>query len=110
MDNFLFALFITIAIEVVVAFSLGFKKEREIAMVILVNIITNPALNYFFLVNRYFNFLNDNLALTMTMEFLVVLIEWGILVYVLGGDYKKLFQLSFLMNFCSYMFGVLLFG
>lgn len=44
-DNFLIALFLTIAVEVGVAYFMNYTRWTEILSIILVNLITNPLLN-----------------------------------------------------------------
>jgi hypothetical protein len=44
------------------------------------------------------------------LEFLVVLAEWGMLVFALHGKPKPLFGLSLTMNACSYIVGVWIYG
>ena len=108
-NSFLLAPLLTIVIELVVALFFGFRKKIDIITIIFVNLLTNPILNYFLWVNDYFSFFKSNLSLILSLEFLVVFIEWKLLVYVLQEKSNKLLKLSFVMNFCSYIAGVLIF-
>jgi hypothetical protein len=108
-NNYLFALFLTIAIELVVAFFFGFRKKSEIVAIVFVNLLTNPVLNYLLLVNNHFSFFKINLAITLFLELLVVLAEWKLLAYALQEKSKRILAMSFAMNFCSYIAGVLIF-
>jgi hypothetical protein len=108
-NNYLLALFLTIAIELVVAFFFGFRKKSEIVAIIFVNLLTNPVLNYLLLVNNHFSFFKINLVITLFLELLVVLAEWKLLVYALQEKSNRILVLSFAMNFCSYIAGVLIF-
>ena len=108
-NNLFFALFFTIVIELVVAFLFGFRKKIELITIVLVNLVTNPILNYFLLVNDYFSFWPRSMVLIIFLEVLIVLLEWRLLVYVRLEKTKKLLLLSALMNFCSYVVGVIIF-
>ena len=106
----LLALLLTEVIEVSVALLLGFRSRREIAAVILVNLVTNPCLNYLLLLNRYLGLVPINLPIILALEAGVVLVEWGLLVYALHRNPMSLLRLSFAMNACSYLAGTLVFG
>lgn len=109
LSNYLFVLFLTIVIELFVALLFGFTKKYEILTVILVNIITNPVLNYLLLLNSYFSIIKSNFLFTLFLECIVVLLEWQLLVFVLEKDSKKMFLLSTVMNFCSCTLGIFIF-
>jgi len=108
-SNLFLALFLTIAIELIVSFILGFRNKKEIIAIILINIITNPVLNYLLLINNYFNIFKANVFIVLFLEVLIVLAEWKLLVYIIEGKSYKLLKLSFMINFCSYIAGVLIF-
>lgn len=108
-SSYLLALFLTIVIELVIALFFGFRKKIEIIAIVFVNLLTNPILNYLLLVNNHFSFFKTNLLIILFLEFVVVLVEWKLLVYALQGKTKKLLLLSLLMNFCSYIAGVIIF-
>jgi hypothetical protein len=108
LSNFLFVLCITIIVELVIVYLFGYRKKQEIIVIICINLITNPLLNYLLLLNHYFAFIKTNLTVIVFLELLVVLVEWRLLVYAIIGKSKKLFILSLLMNFCSYISGVLI--
>lgn len=107
--NYLLALILTLISELTVLRLFGYKRKIELVSVILVNLITNPLLNYIFLSNNYFGFLTVNIFTILLMEFIVVLVEWRLLVFALEKNAIKLFVLSLVMNFCSFMLGVILF-
>ena len=107
-NSYLLAPLLTIVIELIVALFFGFRRKIEIITIILINLLTNPILNYFLWVNDYFSFFKSNLLLTIFLVFIVVFIEWKLLAYVLQEKSNKLLKLSFAMNFCSYIAGVLI--
>ncbi|MGB9762424.1 MAG: hypothetical protein ACPLW7_00175 [Minisyncoccia bacterium] len=107
--SYLIALLLTIAIEVIVAIFFGFRKKSEIATIIFINLITNPLLNYLLFINGYLGVSTINITTIIFLEVLVVLVEWLLLRFTLQQNPNKLFTLSLVMNFCSYIAGVLIF-
>jgi hypothetical protein len=107
--NFLLALLLTISVELIIALLFGYKKKSEIIVIICINLITNPVLNYLLLLNFHFSFIKTNIVVILLLEILVVLVEWRLLVYALQANSRKLFILSLVMNFCSYITGVMIF-
>ena len=104
------ALLLTEIVEVTVALLLGYRRPREIIAVILVNLVTNPSLNYLLFLNDYFGMIRHRFPLILFLEAGVVLVEWALLVFALRGNKKSLLVLSLAMNACSYLTGVLIFG
>jgi hypothetical protein len=109
-SEMLFALLITIAVECLTAFVLGYREKVQIYIVVLVNVITNPLLNYILMVMRFIWHANVNIYLIMLLEAAVIIIEWRIMAYALRVESKKLLILSAVMNGVSYGVGVLIFG
>jgi len=103
------ALLLTIAIEVIVALLFGLRSKQELWTVVLINVITNPLLNYLITVNGYFHLISQTTILILCLEVAVVLVEWRLLVWVLRQSTKKTLLLSFVMNTCSYLAGLLIF-
>lgn len=104
------ALLLTIVIEVIVAIFFGYRKKLEIVAIIIINLITNPLLNYLlFINNNYFGITHVNSVIILFLEIIVILVEWLLLRYILQKNPNKLFVLSLTMNFCSYIVGVLIF-
>ena len=108
-DNLL-ALLITEIVEITVALFLGYRRPREIIAVILVNLVTNPSLNYLLFLNDHFGIIRERFPLILFLEAAVVLIEWALLVVALRRSNRSLFVLSLTMNTCSYLTGGLIFG
>lgn len=106
----LLALLVTEIVEVAVALFLGYRRWRAILAVILVNLVTNPSLNYLLFLNECLGLIKYRFPLILFLELAVVVVEWALLVFTLREDKKSLFILSFAMNTCSYLTGVLLFG
>jgi hypothetical protein len=106
----LLALLLTEIVEIAVALVLGYRRPREIVAVFLINLLTNPSLNYLLYLNDHFGFIRNRFPLILILEVAVVLIEWALLVFALRGNKKSLFVLSLAMNTCSYLTGGLIFG
>jgi len=104
--NYLITFILTVIIEVLVAFGLGYKEKKFILAVFAVNLFTHPILNYFLLFFPYFG-LQSNLFLITFLEILVVIAEAKLLTYVFGE--QKFFKLSIIMNAVSYILGLILF-
>ena len=110
-SSFIVALFLTLLIEIFIAFILGYKDKTSIAIIALINIITNPLLNYLIIINNQLNLIKYNLIFLLVLEISIIFIEWGILVYsIKSKNSKQLFVLSLIMNFTSFIIGLLLFG
>jgi hypothetical protein len=106
---YLVALLLTILIEVLVALIFGFRSKKEILSVILVNLITEPLLNYFLLINSLFSLVAVNIQFLLLLETIVILTEWRLLVYTLQRNSKRLLVLSLIMNLTSFAIGLSLF-
>jgi hypothetical protein len=104
------AFLLTEIVEIAVALFLGYRRPREIIAVFLVNLVTNPSLNYILFLNDYYGVIQRGWAVILVSEIAVILIEWVLLVFALRDNPKSLLRLSFTMNICSYLVGVLIFG
>lgn len=109
-NSFLLAPLLTIVFELLVALFFSFRRRKAVTTIIFINLLTNPILNYFLWVNDYFSFFKSTLLLTLFLEFIVVFVEWKLLASVLHEKSNKLLKLSFMMNFCSYIAGVIIFS
>lgn len=108
--NLLIALLFTLLVELVIAIFFGFKTKIDFIAIVLVNLITNPTLNYWLLLNRNFSLIEINLTSTLLLELIVILVEWKLLVFSLPRKSKRLLVLSLIMNVCSYTLGFLVLG
>ena len=98
----------TIVIEVIVSLFLKVRKGKDIANIILVNILTNPlVVTIPFYMNISYGLFSRNVTL-LIMEVLVVLVEG--LIYKKYISYKKTnpYLLSLIINFSSYVIGNLI--
>jgi hypothetical protein len=108
LGKYLLALLLTIVIEVGVAYLLGFRTSQYMLAVTMVNVITNPILNYLLLVFGWLG-LDVPLGVVEILEILVVIAEWQMLVYVFCNPKGKLLVMSILGNTASFLIGLLLF-
>ena len=107
------ALAVTLAIEVPVAAALGLRSRNALSAVVMVNLVTNPALNALYLVVAGLGWLRGVpgpalVALFITAEAVVVVIEWRLLLWALGGRSPRMFATSLAMNAASAGIGLLL--
>lgn len=106
----LVAFLFTVITEILVAILFGFRNKNSILTVFFINLITNPILNYFLWINNYyishFSFIDTyNFPDILILEIIIIFIEWLLLEYILRQNSDKLFILSFIMNFCSFIIG-----
>ena len=106
----LWALLIAVVVEVVVALLFGYRNKRGITTVVLINLFTNPIVNYLVVRSIYFGRAQISGATIVGVEVAVVLAEWFLLWFVLQKDPKKLFWLSVIMNLASYLVGWIVFS
>ena len=59
--------------------ALGFRKAREIAAVLLVNLVTHPLLHYYLLLRLHYKAAPVGMAVIFLLEAGVVFAEWGLL-------------------------------
>jgi|WetSurMetagenome_2_1015567.scaffolds.fasta_scaffold187166_3 hypothetical protein len=106
--RYLLALLLTVALEGGVAWLFGFRTGKSQLIVAMVNCITNPILNLLLLALAWQG-VPVSLLLVTLLEVLVVLVEWRLLEYNLGGSKGRLLLLSFAANTTSFLAGVVLF-
>jgi hypothetical protein len=103
------ALLLTIVVEGIVAWLFGLRSRRELLTITLINVITNPLLNYLITVNSSLRLISQTNILIWCLEVIIVFAEWRPLVWVLKQNSQKMLLLSFVMNACSYGAGLLIF-
>ena len=103
--KYLLALLLTVAIEDGIAWLFGYRTARLLLAVAMINCITNPALNFLLLLLAWQG-VEVTLLLVVLLE---VLVEWRLLVYVIGQPKRRLFFLSLTANAASFLAGLLIF-
>lgn len=98
-------LFLSIALELIIARARGFKKKKELLAVLLVNLITKPTLCILIYASVLRIFSLDILRLCVIAA-AILIIEWRLLVYTLEEKPMKMFSLTLSMTLLS-LFGSL---
>jgi len=94
--------------ELPIAALFGLWRLRQLAAVALINVITNPPLNYLLVLNFNMRFIPHTLMLLLCLEAVVVLVEWRLLVFALRKGPWRMLILSVVMNFCSFIVGAMI--
>lgn len=105
-SNFIVPLSITLFIECITAFLAGYREKRFILVLILVNVITNPVINYIMLVVSMLGGNKGYYTVLMILESAAVLSEWKLLDYTFPGRSRSFLILSVVMNSASYLAGL----
>jgi hypothetical protein len=103
---------LTLVVELPVAAALGLRSRRALAAVACVSLLTNPLLNYAGLllaqVVDWPATPASALGFIIPAEIVVVVVEWRLLVWALGGDPRRLLLISAAMNAASALAGLVL--
>ena len=108
LDQYLPAFASTIAIELGVAVMLGFRRTRELLAVLLVNIVTHPALHAFLWVVFWTELLPLTWPLLLLLEVVVFLAEWWMLARLLRLSATRAGLVALAMNTSSALLGLML--
>jgi hypothetical protein len=104
---------LTLAVEVPVAFALGLRTRLAVLAVVCVNLITNPALNLLSYASAQLWHWQSSVVTAIPIVFLVevvvIVVEWRLLLWALGGDRRRLLRISLAMNAASALTGVIVF-
>ncbi|MGD0996845.1 MAG: hypothetical protein ABR941_00810 [Thermoleophilia bacterium] len=92
---------------------LGLRTRTALLAVALVNLITNPLLDCALMVARHLagwgaHPTGASVALLIAGELLVVVAEWRLLLWVLGGGAARMLRVSLAINGASALAGILL--
>lgn len=99
------ALALTLVTEVPVAFALGLRRRPQILAVIYVNLLTNPTLNL--IAAAVWSGLPSALLPTLlSLEAGVVVAEWRLLSWAIGGSSGRLLLVAAVMNAASAAVGL----
>lgn len=107
----LFLMFIaSTSIEIFMAIIMSYRSAKYLMAVFLVNLITQPTLNYILYIADHFSSVKIGFHEICVLEMAVVLIEWQLLLYVQKGKTLEMLTLSLSMNVTSYLAGFLPFA
>ena len=106
--SILIALIITIVVEASVAALMGYRSDRELKYVVIVNVITDPIINLviFYCFARYQTPMPN--VYVAALDIIVIVVEWKLLVKALRYEPFRLFKLSAVMNTVAFFCGLLL--
>lgn len=107
-NNFVCPLLLTIIIECIIALILGYRTKTFFLAVVIVNLVTNPFLNYIIILLSYFKLTEIYLQVVIALEVIIVFAEWGIYYYIYPSKKRQLFLLSIAANLASYTIGLLI--
>ena len=103
--HLLAALALTEAVELSLAALLGLRTRRALATVTLINLLTNPVLNYLgWLLTRFADWATapaTAIPVLLAAEAVVVIVEWRLLFWVLGGSSRRMLLVSLALNAAS---------
>jgi len=101
-------LLLTIAVEGALTF-LIFRKVRYLYYVLLLNILTNPLLNFIMLLYYSYIGMNHYYILLYVLEVVVVIVEGFIFAKLTDIKIPKALLVSLVLNVGSYLFGLWVF-
>ena len=104
-ETFLVVALLTVLIEVPVFYFCGYRKPKELAGFVAVNIISNLLLNEFLEQDP----LSEYWMAVVLGELVVILLEFCLCCYFIKSDRKRLFKTLALVNVCSVAVGEMLF-
>ena len=106
--DLLIVLSLTIVIEWAVVFLFGYRDRGVFLVVALINMVTNPLLNYVIAVINYLNLFEVTMPVLLIFESMVILAEWRLLNLATNEGSKKMLILSTAMNLSSFLLGLIL--
>jgi hypothetical protein len=105
--SMLLALALTLAVELSVAVLFGLRSRPQILAVVYVNLLTNPVLNLIADV-VWSAAPSASVPTFVVLEVVVVVVEWRVLLWAIGGRSRRLLLLATAMNAASLAVGLLL--
>lgn len=104
-DSLFAVALLTVLIEVPLFYFCGYRKPKELAGFVAVNIISNLLLNEFLEQDP----LSEYWMAVVLGELVVILLEFCLCCYFIKSDRKRLFKTLALVNVCSVAVGEMLF-
>ncbi len=103
------SLFFTMIVEITVSIAFGIYRVRQIMLVILINILTNPLAVFFYWIGSMYVFGFLHLGMQLAIECMVVTVE--ALIYC-SFSKKEMYKIknpilfAVTSNICSWLFGI----
>jgi hypothetical protein len=108
LEIFFAPLVLAILVEWLVLYFFGFRGKNYFFIIVAINLVTNPLMNFFILMVQSLNLFAFNVFSLLLLELAVVAVEWRMLIYLALGDAKKMLAVSLVMNLCSFASGLIL--
>lgn len=108
-NNFLLPLILTILVEGLVGFLMGYKNKQLMQVIAAANAITNPFMNFIAVFILYLGLQEFFYWLILPLELLLIPIEWIILSYAIPDKRSEMLKLSAIMNISSFVIGLVIF-
>ena len=108
-NSFFLPLVLTIFLEGITAFLMGYRDKQLMLLIVVVNAITNPLMNLMAVLILYLGMQEFFYWFILPMELLLIPVEWMILAYAIPQKKKELLKLSVVMNIFSFVIGLLVF-
>jgi hypothetical protein len=103
--SYFISLLFTQVIELAITYLL-IKKKFLLIILLLINLITHPLVNYLFWVNQFLSFFIVNWFNVFIFELLIIIVEWLLLKFVVKVKSVELLKLSLIINLSSFFFGL----
>lgn len=103
------ALFLTLVIEISIAYILGFRHKTTLIAIICMNLITHPLLCYFLWINSNISIIPINYISIIILEIFVAIIESILLYFTIRQKYLDMLKLSLSINAASFIIGLIIF-
>jgi len=102
---------LTLLTECGLAYLLGVRPWASLVGIASINLMTNPALGFVMIVVSSLSASRFGiLATLLTLEIVVILVEWRLLLRVVGRPARRAFALSALLNSASFLVGLVVLG
>ena len=106
-SNIFLPLLLTVSIEGLIAYGMGWRGQRFFKALLAVNALTNPSINLVSLLIRTLEGGSLFFPVILALEVLVIPAEWFLLSRMLPQK-AGLLRLSFIMNISSFLIGMVI--
>lgn len=101
-----FSLVITLVLEIIFFYLAGKKNKRDLLLLSLVNVLTNPPVVFFYWLAVLYTDLNSAIV-KIVLEFLAIAVE-GYYYKSCGEEFKRPFAFSWAANTFSFSLGIVI--
>ena len=100
--SLIISLILTIIIELITSIIMGIKNKRELFIIILINICTNPIIVYISNIIAMVYNVTLYWFIILIMEIIVVIVEWKMIEIYMEIEKKRAFKISLINNIVSF--------